>query len=321
MCLYAVSSSFALSLGGWTDERLTAGIVFMQDPLFDAADDGEPGENAQHLVDALSAFCPSPPSSSSSVRPYIDPNAQLISAIGSAPYVERTRAQQLANIAYIVALAQRYSLHVDFHLDYDLRPLEGEGAGDGPLIWAVLEQLNNAARARTLHERTVVAIGHATRLTRFPTAKLLELRARIDALPYAVHFIGLPQSDMYMMGRRPVSVAQAHTNATEEDAYDAPRGTLNAVRLRTALGFGSVALAVNNVGNAFTPQGAPDPLALCPLGVAVYQDGTPGSCAALLVSKITQFFSFDFDFFPFFCIYVGLGPPFVLKKFDGGDDG
>lgn len=77
----------------------------MQDPLFDAADDGEPGENARHLVDALSEFCPSPPSPSSSTRPYSDPNAQLISAVGSAPYVERTHAQQLANIAYIVTLA------------------------------------------------------------------------------------------------------------------------------------------------------------------------------------------------------------------------
>lgn len=43
-------------------------------------------------------------------------------------------------------------------------------------------------------------------------------------------------------------------------------------------------MAVNNVGNAFTPQGPPDPLALCTLGVALFQAGAKADCYRLLVS-------------------------------------
>jgi len=39
---------------------------------------------------------------------------------------------------------------------------------------------------------------------------------------------------------------------------------------------------VNNVENAFTPQGPIDPLALCPLGVAVFQSGTRKDCQSLV---------------------------------------
>ncbi|KIP08912.1 hypothetical protein PHLGIDRAFT_116778, partial [Phlebiopsis gigantea 11061_1 CR5-6] len=36
--------------------------------------------------------------------------------------------------------------------------------------------------------------------------------------------------------------------------------------------------------NAFTPQGAPDPLALCPLGVALFHAGTRDATRALVES-------------------------------------
>ena len=83
-----------------------------------------------------------------------------------------------------------------------------------------------------------------------------------------VTLVGLPQSDMYMMGRQ---------------VRSPPRGTLNVCRLATEHGI-EVAMGVNNVQNAFTPQGSVDPLGLCPLGVALFQGATDGDCVRLLVS-------------------------------------
>ncbi|OBZ71600.1 hypothetical protein A0H81_08360 [Grifola frondosa] len=70
--------------------------------------------------------------------------------------------------------------------------------------------------------------------------------------------MGLPPSDMYMMA-----------------------GTLDVPRLAREHGL-RVAMAVNNVGNAFTPHGPVDPLALCPLGVALFRAGTKADCRSLL---------------------------------------
>jgi len=107
-----------------------------------------------------------------------------------------------------------------------------------------------------------------------------------------VHFVALPQSDLYMMGR-PEPNADGELDV---GTGASPRGTLNVPQL-IRLGF-NAAIAVNNVGNAFTPQGAPDPLALCPLGVAVYQDGTVDGCRILLEAVTVR------------CKEaIGLGPP------------
>ena len=66
-----------------------------------------------------------------------------------------------------------------------------------------------------------------------------------------------------------------------------PRATLNVPQLAKKYGVG-VAMAVNNVENAFTPQGVIDPLALCPLGVAVFQDGTERGCCTLVVGHVSE---------------------------------
>lgn len=47
----------------------------------------------------------------------------------------------------------------------------------------------------------------------------------------------------------------------------------------------NAAIAVNNVGNAFTPQGTCDPLSVASLGVAVYQAGTKNDSEILYVSS------------------------------------
>jgi hypothetical protein len=56
----------------------------------------------------------------------------LMSVVGSAPYVESSRELQERNIRTILDLAMQNHLATDFHLDYDLKHLEGEGSQDEP---------------------------------------------------------------------------------------------------------------------------------------------------------------------------------------------
>ena len=44
------------------------------------------------------------------------------------------------------------------------------------------------------------------------------------------------------------------------------------------------AMSINNIGNAFTPWGTVDPLALASLGIGVYQSGTKSDAELLYVS-------------------------------------
>ncbi|KAL5501671.1 hypothetical protein ACEPAH_8931 [Sanghuangporus vaninii] len=220
--------------------------LFMQDPIFDNDTDDTPGSNAFLASQAAERYTSS------------------LGAIGSAPYVERTRKQQRANIRFVLDLAVKYNLHADFHIDYDLSPLPADPNSDtAPLIYYLLDVLHEIRWTERMPGRTIV-LGHATRLTLFSPAQLSDLRERISSLP--VYFVGLPQSDVYMMGR-----------ASEQQR----RGTLNVCKLGREYDL-RVAMSVNNVGNAFTPQGTPDPMGLCPLGVAVYQDGTLDGCGRLL---------------------------------------
>ncbi len=94
----------------------------MQDSLFDSEHDGNFGENANILMSVLNDYVS---------------HSNAITAIGSAPYVERTRKQQLANMEQIISLAQKYDLDVDFHLDYDLKSCDGieEQVESEPLIF------------------------------------------------------------------------------------------------------------------------------------------------------------------------------------------
>jgi hypothetical protein len=112
-----------------------------------------------------------------------------VDVIGSMPYVEKTLANQHANIEWMVRLALKYSLHLDFHLDYNL------DAKIEPSIYYVIQELGKASWTN----QRVVALGHCTRLTLFISTKWQELRDRIGELP--ISFVGLPTSDVFMMGR------------------------------------------------------------------------------------------------------------------------
>ena len=90
-----------------------------------------------------------------------------------------------------------------------------------------------------------------------------------------ISFIGLPTSDLFMMGR---------PRADEEESWrDRVRGTLQVPWLIKEFGV-NAAIGVNNVGNAFTPHGSADPLAVAALGVGLYQIGTGEDAKLLYVS-------------------------------------
>jgi hypothetical protein len=94
------------------------------------------------------------------------------------------------------------------------------------------------------------------------------LRNEIGELP--VSFVGLPTSDLFMM-------------RTSEGL----RGTLPIIKLIKEYGL-DAAISVNNVGNAFTPQGNCDPLCLAQLGVGLYQAGTQQDAELLYVGSLPE---------------------------------
>jgi len=86
-----------------------------------------------------------------------------------------------------------------------------------------------------------------------------------------ISFVGLPTSDLYMMGRPTEGTSQLQR----------PRGTLQIPTMIKPPYKFSCALSINNVGNAFTPWGAVDPLKLACLGVGIYHAGTTSDAELL----------------------------------------
>jgi len=139
------------------------------------------------------------------------------------------------------------------------------------LIWYVLEQLRSRINNGMWRPGKHACIGHATRLTLFSPDEWARLSNFIKDHSLPVTLVGLPQSDMYMMGR----------------GSDYPRRTTLDVPKIAKEHQMKVAMAVNNVDNAFTPQGPVDPLALCPLGVALFQTCTFEDCHSMVEAITT----------------------------------
>ncbi|KAH7396615.1 hypothetical protein DE146DRAFT_678363 [Phaeosphaeria sp. MPI-PUGE-AT-0046c] len=171
---------------------------------------------------------------------------QDVEVLGSTPYVEDDESKSKDNARWIAELALKHGKHLDLHLDYFLEE------DKQPLVWDVLKILKQASWPETGGQQ--VTLGHCTRLTRFRKDDWLRLREKIGELP--VSFVGLPTSDLFMM-------------RTSEGL----RGTLPIVELIREYGL-NAAISINNVGNAFTPQGNCDPLSLAQLAVGLYQAGT-----------------------------------------------
>ncbi|KAE8162041.1 hypothetical protein BDV40DRAFT_300818 [Aspergillus tamarii] len=175
-----------------------------------------------------------------------------IDVLGVTPYVEADLETAKQNIHWAVTTAWQLDKHVDFHLDYHLDP------DKGPLVWEDdWERL-----------RREISTGDEG-----------------NALP--VSFVGLPTSDLYMASP-PSPPPSSHPPPPSSSSRgcesscdpkegsrvsDPVRGTLKVPELIRRYGL-DVVLGVNNVGNAFTPWGSVDPVALACLGVGVYQAGT-----------------------------------------------
>lgn len=225
--------------------------AFAQDPVF-SSEHGE--ENRQILEDALRKY------------------AGSVAALGTTPYVESDRQASLKNISWVVETALRHDLHLDFHLDYNLDESE-------PLVWDVIRLLNELGWKSKAKPGKTIVLGHCSRLTLFTNQQMKDLVDQIHKSGLPIHFVGLPTSDLFMMGR-PNGGGGVDDEESSKRAHR-PRGTLQIPSMIRDFGL-EACLSVNNVGNAFTPWGTGDPLAIASLGVGIYQASTEEDARILL---------------------------------------
>ncbi|KIV94880.1 hypothetical protein PV10_02601 [Exophiala mesophila] len=214
--------------------------IFAQDPIF-STDHGD--ANRQILVDALDQF------------------SGDIHVLGTTPYVETDDAAQVKNIQFAVQTALQYGLHLDFHLDYNL------DRSKPARVWDVIRCLKEMDWVGRAQKGKTVVLGHCSRLLLFDNEGWKRLAKEIHTAKLPVFFVGLPTSDVFMMGR------PSGDDGQEALAADRQRGTLQIPSMIRDYGL-NACLGVNNVGNAFTPWGSGDPIALASLGVGIYQAGT-----------------------------------------------
>ncbi|KAI4127672.1 MAG: hypothetical protein LQ347_004510 [Umbilicaria vellea] len=179
-----------------------------------------------------------------------------VEAVGSAPYVEGDKEKMKRNVEWIVEMALREGKHLDLHLDYNLDQAQE------PLVWSVIEVLKKKDWTGRAAPGKTIVLGHCTRLTLFSKEEWKRLKIEVEDLP--LHFVGLPTSDTFMMGR---------PGAGDDGCGQRVRGTLQVPRMITEYRLNAT-ISINNVGNAFTPQGSCDPLNIACLGVGLYQAGT-----------------------------------------------
>jgi cytosine/adenosine deaminase-related metal-dependent hydrolase len=226
-------------------------VCFAQDPIFST----EHGDQNMRLVsEALDKY------------PQID-------VLGTTPYVETSVDAAMANIDWAIDRALALDKHLDFHLDYNLDTTKE------PLVWHVLHTLKQRGWTTGLTTKRVM-LGHCTRLTLLSENEWIRIARDIHENDLPVSFVGLPTSDIYM-------ASSAGVNGSETAPQSRPRGTLQILEMIRKYGLDAV-IAVNNVGNSFTPWGAPDPLALACLGVGVYQAGSQDDAELLFECVSTR---------------------------------
>lgn len=209
--------------------------VFAQDPIFSTVH----GEANRAIITAA-----------------LTTHSAFIGALGTTPYVETSRVASLANIEWAITTASMHDIHLDFHLDYSLA-IPSSCPVSRPLAFSVVDLLE---KHNWRHSRTV-ALGHCTQLTVMPDAERQILADAVLSKRLPIHFVGLPTSDMYMMGRPGADSTKCHHR---------PRGTIHIPSMIRDHGL-SACIGVNNVGNPFTPFGTGDPLQLASWAVGIYQ--------------------------------------------------
>ncbi|TPX17087.1 uncharacterized protein E0L32_003205 [Thyridium curvatum] len=187
----AAAAELRRQFAGLVDVQVCA---FAQDPVFSSSsssssadhDDDDGGENRREMERALRE------------------HAADVDVLGATPYVEASRGTSLANIDWAVRTALERGLHLDFHLDYNLGDHDHRGYSrpdELPLVYAVLCYLHAHDWVGRADPAKTVVLGHCTQLTRLAHDDLRDLAALIRAWKLPVHFVGLPTSDIYMMGR------------------------------------------------------------------------------------------------------------------------
>lgn len=177
-----------------------------------------------------------------------------IEVLGATPYVEDDRG--LDNIKWAIDKAIEKQLHLDFHIDFGITE-------DTPYMCLdALRMLKESKWTEKNAPGRTVVFGHCTRVSIFNDKLMRKLVEAAADLPVA--FVGLPTSDMFMMGR---------PGEDNDVPGSRERGTLQVVDMIQIDGL-QACMGVNNVGNPFTPWGSPDPLRLASLGVGVYHAGT-----------------------------------------------
>jgi cytosine deaminase len=160
--------------------------------------------------------------------------------IGGCPY---TDADPNGQIARIFAIAARFDLDIDFHLDFDLDP-----------AWMHLDEVCRQTKAHRWGGR--VAIGHVTKLSAVDPVRLAAIGRQLGDCGVAVTI--LPATDLFLMG--------------QGVTHNVPRGVAPAHRL---IDFGvTCSLATNNVLNPFTPFGDCSLVRIANLYANIMQAGT-----------------------------------------------
>ena len=168
--------------------------------------------------------------------------------VGGAPYMDR---DSHAHIARIFAVARRYDIDIDFHLDFGLDPMHLD-----------VEEVCRQADMHSWGGR--VTVGHVTKLSAITSESLDAIGRKLAASGVAVTV--LPSTDLFLTGR--------------DHDHNVPRGVTRAHRL---LSQGvTCSLSTNNVLNPFTPFGDCSLVRIANLYANVAQVGTPADIASCL---------------------------------------
>lgn len=174
--------------------------------------------------------------------------------VGGCPYNDTDAVE---HIRIVFALARAFDVDIDFHVDFSDEP--------------------DHLHVREIAERTVrqgwqgrVAVGHLTEIAALDEVLAGDVITAIAGAGLGV--ICLPATDLYLMGRN--------------DRMNVRRG-LTPIRQLLAAGV-PVALATNNVRNAFTPVGTADLAHLTFLAAVAAHMGTPDDLRALVHTITTH---------------------------------
>ncbi len=167
--------------------------------------------------------------------------------LGGCPYTDTDPNLQIARL---FALAKRFDVDLDLHLDFDL-----------DASWLRLDEVCRQTIAQGWQGR--VAIGHVTKLSVLTPDAFDAVAVRLAEAGVAVTV--LPSTDLYLMGR--------------EATHSVPRGMTAAHRL--AERGVTCSLATNNVQNPFTPFGDASQLRMANLYANIAQVGPEGFSACI----------------------------------------